>query len=126
MTYQSWKSNSVNQTTGSNGSWPVGTTGGEGWSCTLGCYMPGNSTDTLAYPPEVAAATFRNLETYVQGLLDQDSCSVPYISVNDAIITGIQIVLGPDEPNSIAYTHDIFVQSGVYSWSWIFGCPRPT
>jgi hypothetical protein len=122
VTYRSWKDNVINQTAGSSGSWPVGTVGGSGWSCTLGCYMPTNSTGNLAYPPTVAAATFRDLQTYVQGLLDQDENSVPYISINDAIIVGIQMVLGPEEPNSISFTHDVAVQSTPYSWAWMLSC----
>jgi hypothetical protein len=64
----------------------------------------------------------RNLFTYVQGLLDQDEDSEAYVSINSAIIAAIQVVLGPDEPNSISFTHDVSVRSGAYSWAWGFNC----
>jgi len=115
VAYQTWKGNNITQTTGSSQPWPVGPTGGEGWTCTLNCYLPVNSTDN-------ATNTSRNLLTYVEGLLDQDENSQAYVSINSAIITGLQVVLGPEEPNSISFTHDVSVRSGAYNWAWAFNC----
>ena len=74
-----------------------------------------NSTDN-------ATNTSRNLLTYVEGLLDQGENSQAYVSINSAIITGLQVVLGPEEPNSISFTHDVSVRSGAYNWAWAFNC----
>jgi len=122
VAYQAWATDAIDETTGSNSSWPVGSMGGEGWSCTLGCYMPVNSTGNLAYPPEVAVNTFRDLETYVEGLLDQGQCSSPACAMGDAVITGIQVVLGPNEPSTVAFSQNVTVASGSYSWRWRFLC----
>lgn len=121
--YQSWVTSSMDQDTGSSGGWPVGSTGGTGWICTLGCYVPANTTGTLAYPPSTAYQTFRSLETYVEGLKSFDTCSSAYCAINDAIITGIQIVLGPSEPNTVAFTRKVgfTTNDGQCTYDWIFG-----
>lgn len=122
-----WNQNNIDQFTGSDASWPTGSTGGSGWSCTLGCYFLVNSTDSgnLAYPASVAAATFRDMETYVNGLLGATSSCDPQCPINDAIITGIQIVLTePGIGNTwTAYTQDVHVAAGDYDWRWQFECP---
>jgi hypothetical protein len=74
-----------------------------------------NSTDN-------AINISRNLLTYVQALIDQDENSQAYVSISSAIITGLQVVLGDDEPNSVSFTHDVSVQSGAYNWAWAFNC----
>jgi hypothetical protein len=125
-----WNQDFISETSGSNASWPTGSTGGSGWSCTLGCYFsldsPANGTDSgnLTHPASVSAATFRNLQTYVSALLDTTTCSEPNCAINDAIITGIQVVLTAPGAGSAwtAYTQDVRVAAGGYDWSWTFGC----
>lgn len=121
--YQSWEESSMTETSGTTGGWPVGNIGGSGWICTLGCYVPTNTTGTLAYPPSQAYETFRDLETYVDGLESFGTCSSAYIAINDAIITGIQVVLGPDEPNTVAFTRKVrfTTNDGQCNYKWTFG-----
>ncbi len=122
--YQTLKTSSMDETSGEAGDWPVGDTGGTGWICTLGCYVPANTTGTLAYPPSTAYQTYRSLQTYVNALETEfGTCSSAYCAINDAIINGIQIVLGPDEPNTVAYTHNVgfTTDDGKCDYSWTFG-----
>lgn len=114
---------SVNQNTGSSGNWPVGTTGGTGWLCTLGCYVPANTTGTQAYPPSQAYQTFRSLDTYVEGLESFGTCTSASCAINDAIITGIEIVLGPNEPDTVAFTRTVSFAAAANdcSYEWTFG-----
>jgi hypothetical protein len=77
----------------------------------------------LTHPAPVAAATLRDLETYVNGLLATAQCSEPNCAINDAIITGIQVVL--TAPGSggdwTAHTRGLRVAAGGYDWTWTFG-----
>ena len=125
MASQEWMQHTINEAAGANLSWPSGATGGSGWSCTLGCYFPFNgvSENNLAVHGRVARTTFRSLETYVRALLAQPPCSEPRCSIDDAIITGIQVVLGPDRSDAVAYTQGLQISTGTYHWDWTFGCP---
>jgi hypothetical protein len=120
--FQAWVTSSMDQDSGSTGGWPVGSTGGSGWACTLGCYVPANTTGTLAFPPE-SYETYRSLETYVEGLESFDKCSSASCAINDAIITGIQIVLGPNEPDTVAFTRKVgfTANGGQCTYDWTFG-----
>lgn len=84
--------------------------------------MPVNSTGNLAYPPAVAASMLRDLKTYVQGLLDQGQCNSPAIAMRDAVITGIQVVVGPQEPSTVTFSQNVIVASEDYAWRWRFSC----
>lgn len=120
-----WNLNVINQASGSNASWPTGSTGGSGWSCNLGCYFPINSTSSnLTYPASIAEATFRNLETYIAALLGTDRCTETSCAISDAVITGIEVVLGSPgaEASWVAYTQDVHVAASGYDWSWTFEC----
>lgn len=119
-----WRQHSVNELAGENATWPSGSLGGSGWSCTLGCYFPFNDVNqnNLAVRGRVASKTYRSLETYVKSLLAQPPCSEPRCSINDAIITGVQIMAGPDTPDTISYTKNLRISSGLFNWEWIFDC----
>ena len=112
--FEAWNTDTISQVTGSDAPWPTETAGGSGWSCTLNCYVSSNSTI-------LTSDTRRGLETYVTSLLAQPATSISYASISDAIITGIQIVLGPEEPETTAYTRSLSISSGLYSWVWTFG-----
>ena len=112
--YQNWVTSSMNQKSGSNEPWPEGPSGGSGWGCTSGCFLPPNTTVN----PD---PTYRDLETYVQSLLGFGSCSSAYCAMTDAIITGIQVMLGPDEPSTVAFTRKVGFTAGTCSYEWIFG-----
>jgi hypothetical protein len=121
--YQSWVTSTMNQDSGFDGNWPVGATGGSGWICTLGCYVPANTTGTLAYPPSTAYQTYRDLKTYVNGLESFGAGSSAFVAINDAIITGIQIVLGSNEPDTVAFTRKVgfTANGGECAYDWTFG-----
>lgn len=102
----------MNEDTGSNAPWP-GAAGGTGWGCTLGCYVSGNST--------AGATERRSLSTIVESLLQYNKCSSTYCAINDAIITGIEVVLGPNEPNTVAFTREVGFQAGDCNYKWTFG-----
>ncbi len=125
---QGWLQETITEAAGADLSWPSGSTGGWGWSCTLGCYFPYNAVEgnNLAAHGRVARMTFRSLETYVKALLAQPLCSEPRCSIDDAIITGVQLVLGPDTPNAVAYTRDVSISSSSFGWMWKFGCDDPS
>jgi len=114
--YQAWVTSHMNQMSGSDAPWPAGPSGGSGWSCTSGCYLPPNTTTN--HEP-----TYRSLETYVQGLLGFPNCSPTKSAMSDAIVTGIQVVLGPYEPSTVAYTLKVGFTAGACSYEWIFGSP---
>jgi hypothetical protein len=120
--FQAWVTSSMDQDSGSTGGWPVGSTGGSGWACTLGCYVPANTTGTLAFPPE-SYQTYRSLETYVEGLESFGAGSSAFVAINDAIITGIQVVLGSNEPDTVAFTRKVgfATKNGQCIFNWIFG-----
>ena len=83
--------------------------------------MPANSTGTRAYPPSTAYQTYRDL-TYVNGLESFGAGFSAFVAINDAIITGIQVVLGPDEPSTVAFTNKMGVatKNGQCIFNWIF------
>ena len=112
MVYQTWRENVIDQTMGSSEPWPVGPPGGSGWKCTQGCFMQLNDTMT--------SNTYRDLATYINGLLNQTQCSLPNCAINDAIIRGIKIVTGSDEPHTTTYTNNIRISSSNYDWRWRF------
>lgn len=114
IVYQAWNTDRMTQATGSNAAWPEGPTGGSGWSCTLNCYLTSNTTVPTSQMR-------RRLETYVASLSAQPPNSEPRVSIDTAIIEGIQLVLGPEEPDTTAYTKYVTISSGIYSWTWNFG-----
>jgi hypothetical protein len=80
-------------------------------------YVPANFTGTLVYPLSQTCQTFHDLETYVDGLDSFGTRTSGYSAINDAIITGIQIVLGPNEPDTVAFTRTVSFAANATRWT---------
>lgn len=110
--YKNWVLSTINAEDGSNDPWP-GAAGSTGWGCTLGCYVSCNST--------AGATEKRSLSTIVRSLLKYKMCTSTYNAINDAIIVGIEIILGPDKLNTVAFIREVGFQARGCSYKWTFG-----
>jgi hypothetical protein len=104
----------MNQKSGSNEPCPEGPSGGSGWGCTSGCFLPPNTTVN----PD---PTYRDLEMYVQSLLGFGSCSSAYCAMTDAI-TGIIIHSRPNpgyQDGAILAIREAFKNHWFDDYDWV-------